>query len=126
MAMFLYTAELNRIADHVFNQALTLSARTGSPGNSGNDNAISGNGYADIQLAASAFASAASGVVVANTDADFGAASGGSWGTVSHLLFKRGSANVGWVSLTTPVTINDGDPLVIPAAEIEFTVTPAS
>ena len=128
MAQRLYDYALNRMADAIFATAVTVSARTSMPGNDGTGGEISGNGYSDITMQANQFAnagagSAAAGAVVATADADFGSASGGNWGTISHLIFLEGANLVGWVTLSEARVINDGDQLIIPMAEIAFSVT---
>ena len=128
MAQRIYAYGLNKMADVIFNETLTLSARTSMPGDDGTGGEIAGNGYNDIQKAADKFGNAgagalADGVVRALEDADFGAAAGGNWGRITHIMVKAGANLVGWVTLTNPRTINDGDSFVVPAAEIEFSVT---
>ena len=131
MAQRVYDYALNKMADVVFNAALSVSAHTGDPGDTGNNNEVSGNGYARISMAATDFADAGAGAAAAGTvvateasgGADFGSADGGNWGTITHILFREGANLVGWVTLSTPRTINDGDGLRIPPSEIQFSVT---
>ena len=57
---------------------------------------------------------------------EFAAASGGNWGTITHVAIfdaSSGGNMLGWSALTTSRTINDGDILRIPAGDLDITLT---
>ena len=57
---------------------------------------------------------------------EFPAASGGTWGTITHVAIfdaSTGGNMLGWSALTTSRTINDGDILRIPAGDLDITLT---
>ena len=57
---------------------------------------------------------------------EFPAASGGNWGTITHVAIfdaSTGGNMLGWSALTTSRTINDGDILRIPAGDLDITLT---
>jgi hypothetical protein len=57
---------------------------------------------------------------------EFGPASGGNWGTITHIAIFDASTSgnmLGWAQLTSSRTINDGDVLRIPAGDLDITLT---
>lgn len=81
--------------------------------------------WSGTQAAASTTASSGTGGRSSNNAIiDFGT-SGASWGTVTHLVFMDASSGGNaWIiaALTTPKTINSGDPVTFPADALGVTL----
>ena len=96
---------------------------TAAPSDSGGGTEVSGSGYTRQTVA---FAAASSpGGTTSNTGAVSFTASGGSWGTVSHIgIFDNSSGgNLLWHGgLTASKTIGDGDTLEFAIGNIDLTV----
>jgi len=100
-----------------------IALYTGAPSDSGGGTEVSGNGYARQSVAFDA-ASSPGGTTANSADVSF-TASGGSFGTVTHLgIFDAStSGNLIWHgSLTASKAIDDGDTLTFTAGNIDLTM----
>lgn len=96
---------------------------TAAPSDSGGGTEVSGNGYSRQSVTFDA-ASSPGGTTSNNNTVSF-TASGGSWGTVSHIgIFDNSSGgNLLWHGgLTSSKTIGDGDTLEFAIGNIDLTV----
>lgn len=98
---------------------------TSAPSDTGGGTEVSGNGYA--RKATGTITVSGTGTLATNSAAiEFDPASGGNWGTITHIaIFDALTTGnmLGWASLTTSRTINDGDILRIPAGDLDITLT---
>lgn len=98
---------------------------TSAPSDTGGGTEVSGNGYA--RKATGTITVSGTGTLATNSSAiEFDPASGGNWGTITHIaIFDALTTGnmLGWASLTTSRTINDGDILRIPAGDLDITLT---
>lgn len=103
-----------------------LSAHTSATTDAGGGTEVSGNGYARKSLASLfSAASGTGGSVSNNADVAFAAASGGNWGTITHIAIWDASTagNMLWHgALTASKVINDGDQLVFTTGNLTITV----
>jgi hypothetical protein len=100
-----------------------IALYTGAPSDSGGGTEVSGNGYARQSVAFDA-ASSPGGTTANSADVSF-TASGGSFGTVTHLgIFDALTVgNLIWHgSLTASKAIDDGDTLTFTAGNIDLTM----
>jgi hypothetical protein len=99
---------------------------TAAPSDTGGGTECTGTGYVRVICDVWNAATAASPSVADNTGIiDFGSAGAGDWGTITHLgLFDAltGVNLLGWVALTTPKTINNGDPVTFPAGALDVSL----
>lgn len=96
---------------------------TAAPSDSGGGTELSGNGYA--REAVTFDAASSPGGTTSNTGAVSFTASGGSWGTITHLgIFDASSGgNLLWHgALTASKTIADGDTLEFSIGNIDLTI----
>ncbi len=96
---------------------------TAAPSDSGGGTEVSGNGYSRQSVTFDAAASP--GGTTSNTNAVSFTASGGSWGTISHIgIFDNSTGgNLLWHGgITSSKTIGDGDTLEFPIGNIDLTV----
>lgn len=96
---------------------------TAAPSDSGGGTELSGNGYS--RQAVSWDTASGTGGTTSNSTAETFTASGGNWGTVTHIgIFDAASAgNLLWHgSLTASKTINDGDSLEFAIGAIDLTL----
>ena len=118
----------NKFLDHVFrNTAYTPAATVYlalftavADGEAGTVTEVAGNGYARQAVA---FDAAASGAT-ANAALESFTASGGNWGTITHVgLYDASSAGnlLAYCALTTPRTINDGETFIVAAGDLDLT-----
>lgn len=94
---------------------------TAAPSDSGGGTEVSGNGYSRQAITCSA----ASAGATSNSGTVSFTASGGSWGTVSHIgIFDATtSGNLLWHgALTASKAVGDGDTLQFSAGDIDFTL----
>ena len=95
---------------------------TAAPSDAGGGTEVSGNAYAR-KTTGTMTVSGTSPTNCTNSAAiEFDPASGGSWGTITHLAIfdaLTGGNMLGWASLTSTRTINDGDILRIVAGELD-------
>lgn len=117
----------NELLDHVFRNAaytppaaVYLGLYTAAPSDAGGGTEVSGGGYARQAIT---FGAAASGAI-ANTAAVEFTASGGNFGTITHVgIFDAATTGnlLAWKAITS-VTINDGDTLSFPIGDIDVTL----
>jgi len=96
---------------------------TAAPSDSGGGTEVSGNGYA--RQAATWDAATSGAGVTANADAQSFTASGGNWGSITHVgIFDASSGgNLLWHGeLTTARTVNDGDTITFAIGSIDLTL----
>lgn len=96
---------------------------TAAPSDSGGGTEVSGNGYSRQSVA---FAAASTpGGTTSNTGAVSFTASGGSWGTITHIGIHDASTsgNLLWHGgLTTSKTVGDGDTIEFAIGNIDLTI----
>ena len=98
-----------------------LGLHTADPTDAGTGAEVSGNGYARQSIA---FAASSSGTASNSGAVEFPAASGGNWGTITHVgIYDAASAGnlLFHAALTTSKTINDGDIFKVAASGIDIT-----
>ena len=96
---------------------------TAAPSDAGGGTEVSGSGYAR-QSAAFAAASSPGGTTSNTADISF-TASGGNWGTITHIgIFDASTAgNLLWHgSMTASKVVNDGDTLQFSTGNIDLTI----
>ena len=99
---------------------------TGAPSDSGGGTEVSGNGYTRKATGTMSVSGTAPTTATNSAAIEFNAASGGNWGTITHIAIFDASTSgnmLGWAQLTTSRTINDGDVLRIPAGDLDITLT---
>lgn len=116
----------NKILDHVFRNtsytppaAVYLGLYTSAPSDAGGGTEVSGAGYARQAITFGA----ASGGAISNTAAVQFTASGGSYGTVTHVgIFDASSAGnmLAWKSIT-PIVMGSGGILTFAIGDIDVT-----
>jgi hypothetical protein len=99
---------------------------TAAPSDAGGGTEVTGNGY--VRVATGTMSVSGTSPTNCTNDAaiEFAAASGGNWGTITHIAVMTTSTSgtmLGWAALTTSRTINDGDILRIPAGDLDITLT---
>jgi hypothetical protein len=98
---------------------------TAAPSDTGGGTEVSGSGY--VRKATGTITVSGTGTTATNSAAiEFAAASGGSWGTVTHAAIfdaETGGNMLAWAELTTARTINDGDVFRVPASSLTVTLT---
>lgn len=99
---------------------------TAAPSDAGGGTEVSGNGYA--RKATGNFTVSGTTPTLCTNDAaiEFDPASGGNWGTITHVAIFDASTSgnmLGWAALPTSRTINSGDVLRIPAGDLDITLT---
>jgi len=100
-----------------------LGLYTAAPADSGGGTEVSGNGYA--RKAVTMAAATSPGGTTTSTDAQAFAASGGAWGTITHVgLFDASSSgNLIWHgAITTNRVVNDGDTLTFAIGDLDLTL----
>jgi len=119
----------NHVMDYVFTTtsvtrptAWYIGLFTSDPTDTGSAGTeVSGNGYARTAVTFSVTADTAT-----NTAAvEFPAASGGNWGTISHIGVMTASSGGDMIvhsALTTAKAINDGDVFRIPTGDLDITL----
>lgn len=98
-----------------------VGLHTADPTDAGTGAEVSGNGYARQTIA---FGASSSGTASNSAAVEFPAASGGSWGTITHIgLYDAltGGNLLFHSSLTTSKTIADGDIFKIAASGVDIT-----
>lgn len=117
----------NELLDHVLGTGsysmptVYCGLYTAAPSDAGGGTEVTGAGYA---RKAAAFG-AASGGATSNSGALTWTASGGNYGTVTHVgLFDAESSGnlLAWAALGTSRTINDGETLTIAIGELDVTL----
>ena len=131
---------MSSFTDYTENLALTYLFTTGSvtrptawfvglftsaPSDTGGGTEVTGNGYARV----SAGTISGSGTATTFTNAaaiEFGAATGGNWGTIGWAGIysaSTGGTLLAWAPLTTSKAINDGDIFRIPTNSLTITLS---
>lgn len=132
--MALTTFAANELLDHLFSvtsytmpaniyiglftSAPTDAYTSGSP--TGTE--VSGSAYARVEILATMLVAAASRAITTDEDITFAAASGGNWGTITHVGIFDASTNgnlLWWSALTASKTVNDGDIFEITAGNFD-------
>ena len=99
---------------------------TAAPSDAGGGTEVSGNGYSRKATGTMSVSGTSPTNCTNSAAIEFDAASGGNWGTITHIAIFDASTSgnmLGWASLTTSRTINDGDILRIPAGDLDITLT---
>lgn len=99
---------------------------TAAPSDTGGGTEVSGNGYARASTGTISVSGTSPTNATNSAAIEFGAASGGNWGTITHAgIFDASSGGnlLAWAALSTSRTINDGDVLRIPAGDLDVTLT---
>ena len=120
----------DEVLDHVLGKGtrdftspanLYVSLHTADPTEAMDTGELSGNGYSRQSVT---FGASSSGTA-SNTNQLTFSASGGSWGTVSHMgIFDAATVGNGLIygSLTASRTVNDGDDLVFAVGDIDVSL----
>jgi hypothetical protein len=99
---------------------------TAAPSDTGGGTEITGNGYSRTATGTMSVSGTSPTNCTNSAAIEFPAASGGNWGTITHVAVFDASTTgnmLGWAALTTSRTINDGDILRIPAGDLDITLT---
>lgn len=99
---------------------------TAAPSDAGGGTEVSGSAYARTVTGTMSVSGTSPTNCTNSAAIEFPAASGGNWGTVTHVaIFDASTAGnmLGWAALTTSRTINDGDILRVPAGDLDITLT---
>jgi len=99
---------------------------TAAPSDTGGGTEVSGNGYARKATGTMSVSGTSPTTATNSAAIDFDPASGGNWGTITHIAIFDASTSgnmLGWAQLATSRTINDGDQLRIPAGDLDITLT---
>ena len=120
--MPLYTVELNRLANDLSAQNLTIYLHTAAPSDGDPDNGrvSTGGGVYEsgATLAASDITAASNGDVQNTSEISYGEATA-DVGTLTHWSAFRGTAPVAWGTLPN-TTVNNGDSFVINANTLQI------
>lgn len=121
----------NELLDHILRNAafasptsVYISAHTTSPLDDGSGAEISGDGYARVTVTAG-FSAASGGTTDNDAAITWPAASGGNWGTITHIGVWDAASNGNLLfhgALGASVVINDGDTLEIAAGDLDVTL----
>ena len=129
----------NELLDHIL-KGLTYAApatvalalfTTATNDAGGGTEVANSNGYARLEVEGATgrtFSAAAAGTTDNDQDWDFAAASGGNWGTVSHMAIVDSTTHGGGNflfhgALTASKAINDGDIARFPAGDLDVTLS---
>lgn len=99
---------------------------TAAPSDTGGGTEVTGNAYARVATGTMSVSGTSPTNCTNAAAIEFAAASGGNWGTITHVaIFDADTSGnmLGWAELTTSRTINDGDILRIPAGDLDITLT---
>jgi hypothetical protein len=98
---------------------------TAAPSDTGGGTEVTGSGYA--RVATGTISGSGTATTFTNAAAiEFGAASGGNWGTIGWAAIFDASTSgnmIAWAPLTTAKAINDGDIFRIPANSLSITLS---
>lgn len=103
-----------------------LGLFTAAPSDTGGGTEVTGNGYSRKATGTMSVSGTSPTNCTNSAAIEFDAASGGNWGTITHVAIFDASTSgnmLGWAALTTSRTINDGDILRIPAGDLDITLT---
>jgi len=101
-----------------------LGLFTSAPNDAGGGTEVSGNNYARVQIDTK-MASASSGAISSNANITFPAASGGAFGTITHIgIFDASSSGnlLAHGALSASKTISDGDTFQINSGSLTITI----
>lgn len=127
----------NELLDHVFGGAaytapttLYIALCTADPTDSGTGSSItepSGNGYSRTSVTANStnFPASSGGAIANGTVIDCGTASGGSWGTITHIAICDASSAgnvIAHADLDASKVIADGDSFEIAIGDLDITL----
>ena len=119
-----------KILDHIFkNTAYTspsayIGLFTSDPTDAGSGTEVTGNNYARVQTD-NKMAAAASGAITSNTNITFAAASGGAFGTITHIgIFDAATSGnlLAHGALSAAKTISDGDTFQINSGALTISI----
>jgi hypothetical protein len=99
---------------------------TAAPSDTGGGTEVTGNAYARVATGTLSVSGTSPTNCTNAAAIEFAAASGGNWGTITHIAIFDASTSgnmLGWAALTTSRTINDGDIIRIPAGDLDITLT---
>ena len=99
---------------------------TAAPSDAGGGTEVTGNGYARVVTGTLSVSGTSPTNCTNDAAIEFAAASGGNWGTITHIAILTAITSgtmLGWAALTTSRVINDGDILRIPAGDLDITLT---
>ena len=116
MASYMADAALNRAADELTSQTLTLYVYTGAPGNNGTANRL----VPTVAVAAGGWTAAASGVSETSADAAFGVLSTTQSRTITAYGVFDGATFLGWADLTADVVVAANESFTLNAGTVEF------
>lgn len=118
----------NKFLDHFLGTSSTaapsnvyIGLHTADPTDAGTGAEVSGNGYARQAMA---FGASSSGTASNSGAVEFPAASGGNWGTITHIGIYDASSSGNLLfhaALTASKTINDGDIFKVAASGVDIT-----
>jgi hypothetical protein len=98
---------------------------TAAPSDTGGGTEVTGSGY--TRVATGTISGSGTATTFTNAAAiEFGAASGGNWGTIGWAAIFDASTSgnmIAWAPLTTAKAINDGDIFRIPANSLSITLS---
>lgn len=119
----------NKLLDHLLGKAsftmpttVYVALYTAAPSDAGGGSQVSGGSYARQAITVN---SSSGGATNPNADVVFPTASA-SWGTITHVGIFDASSGGNLLmhgAATTPKTISAGDQLVVPAADLDFTLS---
>lgn len=104
--------------------SLYMALFTSDPGEDGSGTEVSGSGYARIQ--ASSWSAPSNGSTANSADIDFGFASGGSWGTITHAAIFDASSGGNLLiygPLGSSKTVADGDGCLFRTGSVSFALS---
>ena len=99
---------------------------TAAPSDAGGGTEVSGSAYVRMATGTMTVSGTSPTNCTNSAAIEFPAASGGNWGTITHVAIFDASTSgnmLGWAALTTSRTINDGDILRVPAGDLDITLT---
>ena len=99
---------------------------TAAPSDAGGGTEVSGSAYVRMATGTMTVSGTSPTNCTNSAAIEFPAASGGNWGTITHVAIfdaSTGGNMLGWAALTTSRTINDGDILRVPAGDLDITLT---
>ena len=117
MASYVADYTLNLAADEATARTITVRIHTGAPGNSGANNQVSG---ASVDVAASGWSTAASGISETSADTEFGVLSTSASNTITAYSLFDGNNFMGWADLDASVTVAANESFTIDGGTIEF------
>ena len=99
---------------------------TAAPSDAGGGTEVSGSAYVRTATGTMTVSGTSPTNCTNSAAIEFPAASGGNWGTITHVAIfdaSTGGNMLGWAALTTSRTIHDGDILRVTAGDLDITLT---